>query len=120
MKHTIAGILAVGLLLGAIAVTSAKPGTGTAAKTSKLEGSIAEIDATAGSVSIQSGIGAPMQFKVPATATIMVASKKSGTLNDLKVGDKVTVTYTSTTTELTLVRIAPVTEQNNPLPRRKK
>lgn len=120
MKHVITGILTLGLMLGAVAVTNAKPGKAAASKPSKMDGTIAEIDATARTVSVQGGIGAPLLFKLPASATIAVVGKRDAALSDLKVGDKVTVTYNATTTDLAVVKIAPVTEQKETSKKKKK
>ena len=111
MKQITARIFAIVLLFGIVTATTVMAGKNTIPKPVKIDGLIAEINTTNGTVSVQCGIGAPLNFKVPANATIAITGKRKAVLSDLKVGDKVTVAYTATTNDLIVVKIGPVTPQ---------
>ncbi len=102
IKNWIRGAVALGLAAAVLGVTqTARAGESEGERKAAKEGEqfyggvINAIDFKAGTVTIKKGDTGTMTFTCPQTAKYYVKTKKTGaTLQDFKVGDKVSVYYT--------------------------
>lgn len=110
MRRTTLGSLAVaGLLTGALptgtargagedpnaganAPSSAQSGASSAQQDLRFSGTVSAVDPTAQTVTVKAMVRSKT-FHLAADAQIMVEGKSNATLGDLKVGDRVEVTY---------------------------
>ena len=117
MKKAVFAVVAVAVAsvfaMPSFAEKTNQPAKSTAPKAHEFTGTITTLDAAKGSVTIKNNKGEEKTFAADKAKinTADKSAKAGATLVDLKVGEKVTASYTEDAGNLTAVKIVQVTEK---------